>query len=92
MSLTTYITNRYEEKSELSMLQKQSQTKPIQSQNLLAVRGAKPNQTQFMVSLSNPSNPIYSEIAEPVSKSVSSAKTLTIGGFLRRICGIFCVL
>jgi hypothetical protein len=33
--------------------EKQSQTNPIQSQNLIAVRGAKPKQTQFMVSLSN---------------------------------------
>ncbi|MBN1392256.1 MAG: hypothetical protein JW947_05575, partial [Sedimentisphaerales bacterium] len=52
MNLTSYIANRYEEKSGLPILQKQSQTNPKQPQNLLNVRGAKPNQSQSNPNLS----------------------------------------
>jgi hypothetical protein len=47
---------------------KQTQTNPIQSQNLLAVRGAKPNQTQ--------TKPIYGEPVEPSNPKVELSYAL----------------
>jgi hypothetical protein len=51
MNLNNYMTSNYSNNSGLSTMQKQSQTNPKQSQNLLAIRSAKPNQSQ--------TNPIY---------------------------------
>jgi hypothetical protein len=60
MNITIYMTNRYDDNSGLLQMQKQTQTKPNQSQFQPAVRGAKPKQTQPVVSLSNQQSQLYS--------------------------------
>ncbi|MBN1393054.1 MAG: hypothetical protein JW947_09665, partial [Sedimentisphaerales bacterium] len=47
MNITNYITISYSINSQLRPIRKQSQTNPNQTQNLLAIRGAKPNFTRI---------------------------------------------
>jgi hypothetical protein len=75
MNITNYMTDSYSYNTALSTMQKQSQnkpkSKPIKPISNPILPETKPNQTQFMVSLSNHrTQPVVSNVEPPVVSNV----------------------